>query len=190
MQEGAAWLQCCQGAIPCCPSRAGVGSPCVPSGWVWGLHLQPLPQQCPFPWPPRFLPMLEAFCRAAGRCFTFPETSRLPWPSVLFQQEPPASLLLPSRKEQPRETDSTADHSSDRFCHCLPSASPCTTSLRFLNMICPYSLPALNPRTTPRCTGTTQLHPWDPRGPQEPSFPSGPGQSTQREDTSWCRAVR
>ena len=72
----------------------------------------------------------------ADRSFTFPETPGLSLPSAFFQQKPPASLLLLSRKQLPWETAFAADHCANHCCDGFPSVtkplcSPCTTSVRF-----------------------------------------------------------
>ncbi|XP_029856616.1 uncharacterized protein LOC115335294 [Aquila chrysaetos chrysaetos] len=55
---------------------------------------------------------------------------------VFFQQKPPASLLLPSKKQLPCKTAFTADQGANHFCDGFtsaikPSCSPCIISVRF-----------------------------------------------------------
>ena len=138
LQEEAAWLQCYHDTVPCHPSRASLGSPEALS-WMW-LFQRGCGVSICIPYlnnafslaSPAFSPCWKPSAGVAGRCFTFPETSLLSLASVFFQQKPPASLLLPSRKKLPRETAFTADHSANHFYDGFPSAikpscSPCTT---------------------------------------------------------------
>lgn len=87
----------------------------------------------PFPLVVPFSPMLEAFCRVQQAFYLFRDITSFS-ASVFFQQKPPASLVLLSRKQLPWEMTFAAVHSANHFCDGFSSAikmscSPCTISV-------------------------------------------------------------